>query len=269
MSPRHLLSIPNLDALCKTASRIFLGLDYDGTLVPIASCPEEARPTPDLYALLSQLGQTPRIEVAIISGRPLAELCTLLPVPGISYVGTHGLEMRTATGETRQLIPAGAFTTIMARLRRDISPIVASDPGFLLEDKRYALALHYRRAQPETSERGVAQFLAAVLGFQRKGVALEAIHGKKVVEVRPVGVSKGKAVQYLLSHESNTTLPLYLGDDATDEDAFRVVNDRGLTILVADSPQRTAARYYLRDPHEVFRFLSYLLSLRQITKTAN
>lgn len=269
MPPRHLFSIPNLDALCETAARIFLGLDYDGTLVPIASCPEEARPTPDLRALLSQLGQAPRIEVAIVSGRPLAELCTLLPIPGISYVGTHGLEMCTAAGETRQLIPAGAFTTVMARLRRNLSPIVASDPGFLLEDKRYALALHYRQAQPETGERGVARFLAAVLEFQRKGVALEVIHGKKVVEVRPVGVSKGKAIQYLLSHENNATLPFYLGDDATDEDAFQVVNGRGLTVLVADSPQRTAARYYLRDPREVCDFLSHLLALPQVARTAH
>jgi trehalose-phosphatase len=166
-------------------------------------------------------------------------------------------------------MPAGAFTTIMARLRRNLGPIVASDPGFLLEDKRYALALHYRQAQPETSERGVARFLAAVLEFQRKGVALEVLHGKKVVEVRPVGVSKGKAIQYLLRHQGNTTLPFYLGDDATDEDAFRIVNGRGLTVLVTDSPQRTAARYYLRSPQEVFDFLSHLLSLRQSTKTAN
>ncbi len=269
MLPRHLLSIPNLDALCRAAPRLFLGLDYDGTLVPIAPRPEEARPTPALHALLAQLAQAPRVEVALISGRPLSELCALLPVLGISYVGTHGLEMRTVTGEVRQLIPAGAFTTIMARLRRDISPIVASDPGFLLEDKRYALALHYRQARPETSERGVARFLSAVLAYQRKGVALEVIHGKKVVEVRPVGVNKGKAVQCLLRRESNMTLPLYLGDDATDEDAFRLVNGRGLTILVADPPQRTAARYYLRTPQEVFNFLSHLLSLRQVTKTAN
>jgi trehalose 6-phosphate phosphatase len=257
------LTSPGVKVRCETAPRLWLGLDYDGTLVPLAARPEEARPTPDLCLLLSRLAQIPSVEVVIMSGRPLADLCSLVPVPGIAYVGTHGLEIRTATGKTRSLMSAGAFTAVMARLRRDIEAIVSDRPGFLVEDKRHALALHYRLAQAEDSEWKVAQFLAAVRAYQGRGVALEVLHGKKVVEVRPVGVNKGKAVQSLLEHRDNAILPLYVGDDTTDEDAFRILNDRGLTILVADPPRRTAAHYYLKDPDEVFEFLVRVLRIRE------
>jgi trehalose-phosphatase len=265
--PQHVFDAPKVEQRYRAAPTLFLGLDYDGTLVPIAQRPEEARPSAALLARLSQLAQTSAIDVAILSGRPLAALCTLLPVPGIAYVGTHGLEVRVATGEIRCLLSAGAFTTVMARLRRDAEAIVSDHPGFLLEDKKHALALHYRLARKADQERIVAQFLATVRAYQCKGVAVEVLHGKEVVEVRPVGVNKGKAVQLLLAHGNNAALPLYLGDDATDEDAFRVVNGRGgLSILVADPPRRTAARYYLRNPEEVFRFLTRLLSFRQQCK---
>jgi trehalose 6-phosphate phosphatase len=187
----------------------------------------------------------------------------MLSLPGITYVGTHGLEILTATGETRSLLPAGAFTTVMARLRREIESTVAGRPGLLLEDKLNTLALHYRLAAKEDGELAVAQFLATVQTYQRRGVALEVLRGKKVVEVRPVGINKGKAIQSLLKQRDHTIFPLYLGDDVTDEDAFQVLNERGLTILVADPPRGTAAQYYLRHPEEVLSFLLRVLSLRQ------
>lgn len=261
--PRHVLASPIVEALCQTAPRLLLCLDYDGTLVPIAPRPEEARPTPTLCTLLAQLARTPSVEVAVVSGRPLTDLCALLPVPGITYVGTHGLEIRTATGEMHSLMSAGASTTVMARLRQDLEVIISSRSGLLLEDKRHALALHYRLAGQADGEQAVAQFLAAVRAYQCRGVAVEVLQGKRVVEVRPVGVNKGKAVQSLLGYRNNTILPLYLGDDATDEEAFRVLNGHGVGILVADPLRRTAAEYYLKDSAEVSSFLFRLLSLRQ------
>jgi trehalose 6-phosphate phosphatase len=98
-----------------------------------------------------------------------------------------------------------------------------------------------------------------------KGVALEVLHGKKVVEVHPVGVNKGKAMQWLLQSCDPATLPLYIGDDATDENAFRVLHKRGVTIHVADPPRRTAAQYYVRSPEEVWQFLTCLVEARHNT----
>jgi trehalose 6-phosphate phosphatase len=265
--PRHIFSVPAVETWCQIAPRLLLGLDYDGTLVPIAARPEEAQPTADILDLLSHLAHVPDVEVIVVSGRPLADLCTLLPLPGISYVGTHGLEVCTATGKQTTLLPAGAFSAMLTLLRLEVEALVGGTPGILMEDKGQTLALHYRLAQPEVGAQVVSRFLTLVRGYRAKGVALEVLHGKKVVEVRPVGVNKGKALQLFLQTCHRQTLPLYIGDDVTDEDAFRVLQDRGVTIVVADPPRQTAAQYYLRNPQEVARFLRRLLQARRAEAT--
>jgi trehalose-phosphatase len=135
--------------------------------------------------------------------------------------------------------------------------------GFFLEDKHYALALHYCLMRPEEAEWAVATFLSAVQAYQRKGIMLEVFHGKEVVEVRPLGVNKGKAIQSLLTLTNTAALFVYLGDETTDEDTFRTMNGHGLTIAVADPPGHTAARYYLQNFQQVSCFLTRLLILRQ------
>jgi len=265
MLPQHALSTPDVEVQCRTALRLLLALDYDGTLVPSVSHSVEARPAPAMLDLLSHLARAPGVEVAVVSGRPLAELRSLLPVPGLVYLGTHGLEICSATGQTRHLIPTGAFTTVTAIgcLQRDVTDMLTGRTGFFLEDKHYALALHYCLALPEEAERAVEKFLTAVQAYQRKGITLEVFHGKEVVEVRPLGVNKGKAVQSLLTLRNTAALPVYLGDEATDEDTFRTMNGHGLTIAVADPPGHTAARYYLQNSQQVSCFLARLLNLRQ------
>jgi trehalose 6-phosphate phosphatase len=256
-------------ARCHATARLLVCLDYDGTLVPIAARPEEARPPSTVLRLLSQLAQAPDIDVAIVSGRPLANLRALLPLRGVAYIGAHGLEVCTATGEFTSLLPPGAFSTILTSLRIQIENLIAGVPGIFVENKGQAFALHYRLARPEAAEQLVAESLSVIRGYQGKGVALEVQHGKKVLEVLPVGVNKGKAVQFLLQPYNNTTLPLYIGDDATDENAFRVLNKRGVTILVADPPRRTSAQYHLRDPEEVWCFLTRLLETRNTGRSAS
>jgi len=154
-------------------------------------------------------------------------------------------------------VPGGVVSLAIARLRQEITPMLFDLPGLFLEDKRYALALHYRLARPQDMW-AIEEFLAAVRAYQRKGITLEVIHGKKVIEVRPVGSNKGKAVQFLLAGEYINTLPVYIGDDLTDEEAFVALGDRGITIVVADPPRASAAKYYLSDTREVHRFLSGL-----------
>lgn len=256
--PISLWQSPWPERLYRTSSRLFLCLDYDGTLAPITTRPEDSRPSTQLLKLLTGLIKCPNVTVAIVSGRSLADLRTLLPLPGLVYVGTHGCEVGTADGETRVLVPGGVVSLAIARLRQDFAPTLVDTPGLFLEDKRYALALHYRLAQPQDTW-AIDAFLAAVREYQRKGITLEVIHGKKVIEVRPVGSSKGKAVQFLLAGEHANTLPVYIGDDITDEEAFTALGERGLTIVVADPPRMSAAHYYLLDTSEVLRFLSTLI----------
>jgi trehalose 6-phosphate phosphatase len=234
-------------------------VDYDGTLVSIAACPDEARPTPALLTLLSRLVNRPNLVVAIVSGRSVSDLQTLLPVPGLMFIGSHGCEVGTVDGKTRLLVPGAVVSLAIARLQQEIAPTLVKVPGLFLENKRYTLALHYRQARSQDAW-AIEEFLAAVRAYQRKGITLEILHGKKVVEVRPVGSNKGKAVQFLLVGEHAQTFPVYIGDDDTDEEAFSALNDRGVTIVVAESPRISAAQYYLSDSAEVLRFLSTLVS---------
>jgi trehalose-phosphatase len=257
--PTSLWQSPWPERLCQTFAQLFLCLDYDGTLAPIVTRPEDSRPTAELLALLAALVKRPNVTVAIVSGRSLADLRALLPLPGLAYVGTHGCEVGAVDGKTRVLVPGAVVSLAIARLRQDFAPILVDTPGLFLEDKRYALALHYRLAQPQDAW-AIDAFLAAVREYQRKGITLEVIHGKKVIEVRPVGSSKGKAVQFLLAGEHANTLPIYIGDDVTDEEAFTALSERGLTIVVADPPRMSAAQYYLLDTREVIRFLSTLIT---------
>ena len=263
------LVMRDLERYCRTAPRLLLCLDYDGTLVPITARPEDARPTPAVLDLLTRLASTPRIMLAIVSGRPVVELSTLLPVSGLTLIGTHGLEIRAPNGSVSQMLPTGAFMLAMARVQREIRQLIRGKDGFILEDKRQALTLHYRLADPQEAAQTVSRVQAILRRYQRNGVALEILHGKKVVEIRPVGVNKGKAVAALLQQAGSTVFPIYMGDDTTDEDAFRVLADRGLSILVSDVARPTSAHYYLEDPREVYKLLEQVLTCLVHTSERN
>lgn len=262
--PQPLRYDAHAENLYRTASHIFLALDYDGTLVPIASSPDAAQPSAELLSLLAPLAADPFFTVVVVSGRQLSDLCSLLPIPGISYIGTHGAELCTPDGAVRNLIPTGMLTMTMARLRRELDPLFAQVPGLVLENKRFALALHYRGARPEVEEWAIGQLVTAVQAHRKQGMALEVLHGKKVSEVRPIGLTKGNALRTVLVGLPPRTLPIYIGDDQTDEDAFQLLDRHGLTILVADHPRLTAAHYLLNHPRDVLRFLDVLRRSRGV-----
>ena len=251
-------------ARCAQARRLLLALNYDGKLVPIARRPYDARPSARLLALLTDLVQLPSVTVAIISGRSLHDLCTLLPIAGLTYVGTHGAEFRSSCGETRFLLPPEAFVSTLNRLQSDLLPLIGSNASLTLERQQYALALHYHLATPAEDERAVQQFQIIVDACKEQGLPLEVRYGKNVIEVRPVGLNKGRILRFLIAQSVQPLLPVYVGDDVTDEDAFRAVNTPGISILVADPPHQTTAQYYLHDPEEVLAFLSQLVSLRRV-----
>ena len=234
---------------------LLLCLDYDGTLVPIAARPEDARPTPAVFDLLTRLASAPGIMLTIVSGRPVAELSTLLPVPGLTLIGTHGLEIRTPNGNVSQMLPVGAFMPAIARMQREVRQLIRDKDGFILEDKRQALALHYRLADPQEAAQIVSRIQALLRRYQRNGLALELLHGKKVVEIRPVGLNKGKAVAALLQQTGRSVFPIYVGDDTTDEDAFQVLADRGLSILVSNVARPTTRSLLRRRPTESVRVI--------------
>jgi trehalose 6-phosphate phosphatase len=187
-------------------------------------------------------------------------LFTFLPVPGLTLIGTHGLEIRAPDGNVSQMLPTGAFMLAMARMQREVRQLIRGKEGFVLEDKRQALALHYRLADPQEAAQIVSRVQTMLRRYQQNGVALELLYGKKVAEIRPVGVNKGKAVSTLLQQVGTTVFPIYVGDDTTDEDAFRILADRGLNILVGAVSRPTSAHYYVEDPREVYELLEHVLA---------
>lgn len=255
---------PEVVTQCAQARQVLLALDYDGTLVPIVARPEEAKPSVMVLSLLAELVHVPAVTVVIISGRALSDVCALLPVPGLMYVGTHGAELRTRSGELRFLAPPEAFLSMINRVQADMLPLIGGIPGLTLERKQYAVALHYRAATPADSERAVHHVQRLVTVYQQTGAQIEVVHGKKVIEVRAAGINKGRALYALLTETTPAPLPVYIGDDVTDEDAFREVNNsRGVSILVADPPHATAAQYYLPHPDAVLSALSQFILLRR------
>jgi trehalose 6-phosphate phosphatase len=223
--------------------QLFLFLDYDGTLVPIAPTPDEAAPPPELLQLLHTLVELDDLRVAIISGRGLENLQEMLPVPGLYLSACHGAIIQDPGAPPRYMAGQEAQEQLH-RLAEEARKMLADRPGFRIEQKETSVALHYRLADPDLVE-PVLQAFTALQEQHCPVLACEMISGRKILEVRPSGVNKGTAVLHLLAKWPGA-FPVYIGDDVTDEDAFRALSDRGQTILVADdAPRPTAAKQCL------------------------
>ncbi len=236
---------------------LLLLLDYDGTLVDIAPRPELARPDEELLVLLQRLTARPDLRVLIVSGRPVADLQALLPVPGLDFLGSHGGEALIA-GRRYVLAEGYAEPGELARWRGQLAARLQDFRGWWLEDKPHGCALHYR----QVSAREIPEFLERLAGWQEEvgqAPGLQLLAGKKVLELLPKGVGKGPAIRNLLVLPGFLgCFPIYLGDDVTDESAFLVLRDRGLTIKVGGLAGDTAATHVLPDPEAVRQFLGQL-----------
>ncbi len=239
--------------------RMLLMLDYDGTLAPIVSDPAAARPLPEARdALVAIAARRDRIELAVISGRNLDELARLLGLArGIHLVGVHGLE--SADPEGRREIAPGLEAALaqLEQVRRWLHERVPAVAGLALEDKRLAVALHYRNADPARARPIVDEFERFVA---REAEHLGVKHGKMVVEAAPRGADKGAAVMRLANRAGADTTPVYFGDDLTDEDAFRALGRRGVTVIVGGTGE-SAAAYRVASPADVAAILRRLAAV--------
>lgn len=236
----------------RRTGRIVLLLDFDGTLAPIVDRPELARMPDRTRRALERIMDMEGVAVAVVSGRGLADVRERASLPGIAYAGNHGMEIEGAGLHRIHPQAAGArpqLQAVAARIEADLEGI----DGAFLEDKGLTLSIHYRMA-PEHAEEVREIVLAAADGRPE----LDVTEGKMVMEVRPrVEWDKGRAVLFLLDHlRPPADAPvLYLGDDRTDEDAFRAVrgwDPAAEGVLVADPPPaESAATSLLRDPAEV------------------
>jgi trehalose 6-phosphate phosphatase len=238
--------------LCK--KRLALCLDYDGTIAPITSNPEEALPTAEIRDLIVALTRRPeRVLMAIASGRRAKEVKALLAVEGpLAVVGMHGLEVIDWEGERRITSPTVHCRPALDKARIWLNTIAGSRQGFFVEDKGLAFALHYRRANWNEAAVTIDRLRMLV---NNEAPELEMIQGDLVVELVP-RVAPDKGFAFLSLAEANgRCMPVYFSDDPGDEGAFYKLRRYGITVLVGPERQ-SCAEYRVEDREGLTRVLS-------------
>ncbi len=246
--------------------RVYLFLDYDGTLAPIVEKPSQATVPRKTMRLLEALAENQNFKIAVISGRAVEDVKKRLGLPNIIYSGNHGLEiwgprLRFTSPVTLR------YKKILEQIKNALCLKLSSIPGVFVEDKGLSLSLHFRQAdRKDVSAVKTIFHETVILHYVRNKIKIR--EGKEVLEIRPpFEWNKGKVVLWLLARhkfykKQDDIVPVYIGDDETDEDAFQALGSRGLTIFVGE-PKQSCARYYVKDPVEVTRLLEELAVLQR------
>lgn len=255
----------------KVAARIlraphtFFFLDYDGTLTPIRPKPTMAHMRESTRDVLQELSRNPGFSVGIVSGRQLDEIRSVVAVKDVFYVGNQGLEIQGPDFRYTHA-KADEFRVILRQIGSALKLMSEIFPGSFVEDKEVTLSYHYRMTEPDQVPALRREFLKRVSPWLDAG-KVRVMEVKKALEVRPdFEWNKGSAARWLLLRGEPESLPVFIGDDGTDELAFRALNDRGITIKVGHE-KLSHAQYYLKDVCEVERFLSFLSILKKNGKT--
>jgi trehalose 6-phosphate phosphatase len=240
--------------------RLVVLLDFDGTLAPIVERPDAAEMPTRTRDAVRRLIAAPGTYVAVVSGRGLRDARERAGLGGIAYAGNHGMEIEGA-GLHRIHPEAAAARPLLEQVQERLVRRLADVPGALVEDKGLTLSVHTRMVDRAL----VAGVGSAVFQVVREVTGLRVTEGKEVLEVRPnVDWDKGRAVAFILESlaPAQGTPVIYIGDDRTDEDAFRVLKERkgGEGVLVAEGPEReTAAVAVVNSTEEVAELLDLLV----------
>ena len=236
-------------------------LDYDGTLTSIVQNPADAKISETTRKIVRRLAK--QYSVAIISGRDLADVRKMVGIGDIAYAGSHGFDIVGPSERHRDQKRGKRFLPALDHAEKDLSKALEVIPGARIERKLFAIAVHYRqvdRARLDELEERFDDVLSRYPELKKTG-------GKEIFELRPNAEwDKGKALFSMLESlytDSSRVLPVYIGDDETDEDAFRALSKRGIAIVVGTEKRRTSAHYSLRNPDEVVQLLHELASLAE------
>lgn len=242
--------------------RVVVFLDYDGTLTPIVARPELAVLSQKMRATVNSLAE--RCTVAIISGRDRLDVQKLVSLENLFFAGSHGFDIAGPGGKSIQHEMGGDWADILTEVRTRLAKDLENIEGLLIEPKKFSIAVHYRLVTDDQAKQKIKRVIDQVLADHPK---LRMTPGKMVWDIQPrIDWDKGKAVLWLLKAlhlDSPEFVPIYLGDDVTDEDAFKALEGRGIGIFVGHASgeggeRATAADYMLRDPDEVGTFLETL-----------
>lgn len=241
------------------AAGVLLGLDFDGTLAPIVDDPTASTLSPSVRVVLEKFASAPSVAPAVVSGRKRDDLMQRVDVDGVAYAGNHGLELSCGGVETVHPEAASQQSTV-GRLCETISERVEDVPGCTVENKGITATVHFRRAPDDA----VPFVVSAVEDAVSTVDSVELTEGKQIRELRPsVEWDKGEAMRLLSAETPSDWRSIYIGDDTTDEDAFRAINPDGLTIRVTDSDADprgvdTAAQYRLDGQDAVPSLLAWI-----------
>ena len=242
---------------------LFIGLDYDGTLTPIVSHPDHARLPRDTKSLLKNLCDLPNTFVCIISGRSYEDVRRRVGIRRIIYAGNHGMEIK-GRGLSFSIRNSQKYIEEVSKICRNLKQRLKGIRGVWVENKGLSASVHYRLADSEDVQK-VKQIVFPIIKTCKE---LKLRRGKKVWEIRPnIDWNKGKAIAYILErclrkNWKRENAVVYIGDDQTDEDAFSLLKEDGITGLVSRKPsQRSNAKYFLTHCEEVTSFLRWLSNL--------
>ncbi|MBI5050561.1 MAG: trehalose-phosphatase [Nitrospirae bacterium] len=238
--------------------------DYDGTLTPIAETPQQAVIPRQVKELLRKLSRKPNCALAIISGRALEDIKDLVRLKGIIYAGNHGLEIEGPKIKFESQV-SPRLKSVIRNIYEDMVNKLSKIKGVLIEDKGLAIGVHYRLVDATDIQEFLNIFSEITESFTVRD-KIKINEGKKVYEIRPpVAWDKGKTVLWLLARQQflvgeDKIFPIYFGDDITDEDGFRALKNKGLTIFVGE-PKASEAAYYVRNTEEITQFIKKVLEL--------
>jgi trehalose 6-phosphate phosphatase len=235
------------------ASHLAIFLDFDGTLSPIVSSPQEAVLDDEVRPILEALARRNDVGIAIVSGRSMADVRERVGLSGVVYAGNHGLEAESDTISYRNP-DAEAMRRELKCTLLQLRLALSETDGLEIEDKGLTLAVHFRRVTEHLHD-WVRSITLSTVGRSRSFTCRE---GKMVIDIKPrIEWHKGYAVQWILKEiMPSGALPIYLGDDVTDEDAFAAIRE-GITIKVGGSVE-TGAQFKLPDVPSVGQFLNWL-----------
>lgn len=256
MQSRHLdqkLSSVIRESYRKAKKRI-LFLDYDGTLVGFKNDIYEATPDPELYQLIESLSADEANDIVLISGRDHHNLEEWFGHSNIHMISEHGAWQKVKNGDWESI--RGLDDLWKADIMPILKTYVERTPGAFIEEKSYSLVWHYRKAPQGLGELRSNELINNLM-YLTKDRGLQLLPGNKVIEIKNIEVNKGKAAIALLYSQEYDFI-LAVGDDHTDEDIFKAVPETAFTIKVGST--MSAARFYLRNPEEVRKFLTELPS---------
>lgn len=248
---------------------LLLMLDFDGTLTPIRRLPELAKLNKKTHVLLHNIASTPGIILAFISGRTVQSLYSLTGINQAVYAGEHGIEVSGPGLSCKHSSPAAS--SLLIKLRRRLALELKHIKGIYIEVKNHSFCVHYRNVRMSDAA-SVRKTSSDLLGGLIRSGLVRVMHGKKVIEVRPpVRCHKGTAVSQLMTHfkkKHSNLFPIYAGDDISDEEAFKALKGRGLTVHVG-SNRHTSADYSLAGIVQMTCLLKKIAVLRNRSAAAD